>query len=237
MKTEHTLRDNLYVMGDNHGKLLVLSNALAGSRIKEGSDVILLGDNGLIMDDITTDYIWKNDYAEINKLAKEKDVRIFLLRGNHDNPASYKHELSYSNVILLEDLDTATWRDKKAIFIPGAVSIDRCLRKMRGWNWYENEGLPELDLLSLGRHDIVFSHGGPLPRKLRKDRAIVDHYCCLDQDLADDLAKEQITWQLILAAVSPKTMYYGHYHVTDSFRIYRVNCKPRGIDRLDLVKI
>ena len=61
MKTEHTLRDNLYVMGDNHGKLLVLSNALAGSRIKEGSDVILLGDNELIMDDITTDYIWNNE--------------------------------------------------------------------------------------------------------------------------------------------------------------------------------
>ena len=83
------LRDNVFVIGDMHGNLRSLMHSLSLSTSKtyfpDGSDIILLGDCGIVNKGIP------NDYRAANKKAVKRDIRIYLFRGNHDNTKAYSH--------------------------------------------------------------------------------------------------------------------------------------------------
>lgn len=232
------LRENVYAIGDMHGNLKALMHALSVSTSKEylpdGSDVILLGDCGMVNSGVP------NDYRAANKKAKKRDIRIFIMRGNHDNPDIYKHtwhdeDPQLSNVYLLEDLDEFRFTNGKlGVVIPGAVSTDRYYRWVNNWCWFENEGIPSIDSLEdPEKYSFIFSHGGPTPPVIeRSDNPLFASWCAADENLLPDLEKEQGKWRDILSKVKPDRMYYGHYHCSERFEVNNTECKVCDIGEI-----
>lgn len=232
------LRENVYVIGDMHGNIRALMHGLSISTDKtyfpDNSDIILLGDCGMVNAGVP------NDYRAANKKAKKRNIRIFVFRGNHDNPDIYKHhwheeDPQLSNVYLLEDLDTFTFvNDKRAVVIPGAVSADRYYRWVNNWCWFENEGIPSIDTLdNPEQYSIIFSHGGPTPPVInRSDNTLFDSWCKADENLLPDLQKEQGKWDSILETIKPDKMYFGHYHCSETFDKNGVRCKVCDIGEI-----
>lgn len=233
------LRDNTYVVGDMHGDLSPLMFALSISTssryLPDNSDIVLLGDCGIVNNGIP------NDYRHANKKARARGIRIFVFRGNHDNPATYRHELSdndpqLSNVYILEDLDELELADGRlGIVIPGAVSIDRSYRWENNWCWFEGERIPDISHLdNPDRYSVIFSHGGPRPPivSASRDSGFFDTCCSKDKNLLRDLEEEQEQWRCILEMVRPERVYMGHYHCSDTFTVGDVTCRVCDIGEI-----
>lgn len=235
------LRDNVYVIGDMHGNLSSMMHSLSISTSKtyfpDGSDIILLGDCGIINKGIP------NDYRAANKKAKKRDIRIFVFRGNHDNPKAYSHhwqkeDPNLSNVYILEDLDEFVFPNGKlAVVIPGAVSIDRSYRWEQGWCWFEDETVPSLESLAdKNKYSFIFSHGGPKPPCITTDPGtdcgIFAECCRADKNLLSDLEKEQEYWRMALREIAPERIYFGHYHCSEYFETEGVRCRVCDIGEI-----
>lgn len=218
------LREQVYVIGDMHGNLQSMMHSLCIATSKtyfpDGSDIILLGDCGIVNKGIP------NDYRAASKKAKPRDIRIFVFRGNHDNPNAYSHQWhlkdpQLSNVYIMEDLDEFEFPNGKlGLVIPGALSVDRSYRWERGWCWFEGENIPDIShIQDRDKYSFIFSHGGPTPPCLSfgSDSGFFATCCEKDKNLLSDIAKEQEKWTTILEEVRPERMYFGHFHCSETF--------------------
>lgn len=231
------LRENIFVIGDMHGNLRGLMHALTQAQDKhylpDGCDVILLGDCGIVREGIP------NDYRAANKRAKKRDIRIYLFRGNHDNPAVYKHDWhdtdeQLDHVFVLEDLDEFVFPNgKTGLVIPGAVSVDRCYRWQNNWCWFADELAPTEDKVENKHYDILFGHGGITPPVIKSEESrIFDSWLAYDKNLESDLAIEQDNWNKILSKTTPSRFYFGHYHCSESFEHNGVLCRVCDISEI-----
>ena len=108
--------------------------------------IIILGDAGinyylLGMDD--------NLKAELNMMP----ITFFCIHGNHEerpyNIPSYQEkqwhggtvyiEPAYPNLIFAKDGEIYDFNGQKYIVIGGAYSVDKYIRQIRGWHWFESE--------------------------------------------------------------------------------------------------
>lgn len=235
------LRDNVFVIGDMHGNLQSLMHSLSIQTSKtyfpDGSDIILLGDCGIVNKGIP------NDYRAANKKAAKRDIRIYVFRGNHDNPKAYSHhwqkeDPQLSNVYIMEDLDEFVFPNgKQAIVIPGAVSIDRSYRWGNNWCWFPDEATPALDKLDdKKKYSIIFSHSGPRPPCIVNDPGtdcgFFSDCCKKDKNLLKDLADEQTYWSNALKDIEPERIYFGHYHCSEDFEVDGVRCRVCDIGEI-----
>ncbi len=206
-----------FIMGDTHGKLKALYAAITDGTLPRGSDLIVLGDCGLMRDEFTP------PYHAVNAEAAQRDIRIYLFRGNHDKPAFFKPENSLSNVLLLTDLAEVKYNGKKGLIFPGALSVDRYARKLLGYALFESEELsPAVDTLNLGKYDFILSHGGICPPSLRGSApgTPIHEWLIHDPALADDLRREQDNYNRLLTLTGAARMIYGHYHVHVNFPLF-----------------
>jgi predicted phosphodiesterase len=167
----------IYVTGDTHGDVsrLIQGEWLTSHIVSKGDVVFILGDFGVIFDNVPTS-IEKNTLA---KMAK-KDYIFMVVCGNHENhPRLYnlpKTELFGGNVgVIKKDKifhcrrgEIYTIEDKKFFTFGGATSIDRHLR-IPGVSWWKEEvpSPAEMDygLSNLEKHqyavDYILAHTAP----------------------------------------------------------------------------
>lgn len=71
----------IYVLADIHGDFEHLCNVIRG--LAPESLLVQLGDFGLGFKSYTRDL---SDLERINNLLVQKEVNLFIIRGNHSNP-------------------------------------------------------------------------------------------------------------------------------------------------------
>jgi UDP-2,3-diacylglucosamine pyrophosphatase LpxH len=65
---------------------------------------------------------------DLNEQLKKKNITMYAIRGNHDNPAFFKGDHILSNLKLLPDYTVLDLEGKKILLVGGAVSVDRVPR-------------------------------------------------------------------------------------------------------------
>ena len=137
---------NFYITGDKHGDMRCFKPFSNKYDTLEDDVMIILGDAGL---NYHLDFhdILKKDYLKYTPLT------FFCVHGNHEErPAivgGYKLkeflgakayiEDMYPNIYFAKDGEIYDFDGKKVICIGGAYSVDKDVRLMRGWNWFESE--------------------------------------------------------------------------------------------------
>ena len=208
-KSKYKFRSNTVVlMGDTHSTEITSKIVRI---IENGSDVIHLGDNGLGFG--SESYALKNAemwITMLNDLCLNKDIILYILRGNHDNPEVWNLS-SLSNVILVKDGEIAIFPNgKKALLTGGGISLDRCVR-IKGESYWEDEITSDFEVK---KADVIFSHDTSDAFN-RITATLGDHwgwYMARDKMLWADCYKQRNCMGDIIEKSGAKLIYYGHHH-------------------------
>lgn len=154
-------------------------------------------------------------------LTGNKDVQVYAIRGNHDNPAFWDRKTKFgkaaasvdSNFHFLNDgfidINNDLW-----LTLGGGVSIDRfTAQRVEGVSWWPGE---EIDgsfdkPLPIGYKSLtgILSHTGKLPAY-----AGYKHPSVNEGYVAEALKREMEAIDSLAVRYSPTYWLYGHFHET-----------------------
>ena len=117
----------VYATGDIHGNFTGLVKFVAENL--ENCDVIVCGDIGVGFEKCAH---YENVFAKLDTKLVSRDVKLYMFRGNHDDPAYFNGDngmKGFDNIILVPDYSVLLSADGYTILmVGGAVSIDRKYR-------------------------------------------------------------------------------------------------------------
>ena len=86
-------------------------------------NLIIAGDIGLGFSPID---VYLKHYRILSKFIASKDIELYLIRGNHDDPSYFtEHKIDMENIFTLEDYTVLNIGDTNILCVGGGVSIDR----------------------------------------------------------------------------------------------------------------
>lgn len=204
-------------IGDVHGNYNKLYETIEKFQNKT---FIQVGDFGIGFDK-------KNDIQsllDLNAHLKENGSDLFVIRGNHDDPAYWDGSYEFTNLYLVPDYTEIFIENKKVLFIGGGVSIDRVERKVNK-SWWVDETIKYKE--DINKCDILVTHV-PLMKKFHdiseaSSSNLINRFAnkelrILNSDLYSDLNKEQLRIEYIFEKANPKWWISGHMH--NSHRVY-----------------
>lgn len=226
-------------VGDTHG-IRPIFNIIEYNSIR-GSNLIHVGDFGLGFQDIIRDV---KNLLTLDEMLLETNNILYVIRGNHDCPIFWDKSKGlnlpkFKNLRLIEDYSVINIENKNILFIGGAISIDRQLRKedFPYPSWWEdevfnfNEKLLENNIKNKTNIDIVVTHTAPMfvfPKDF--DAKIVKEFAKIENLHGRDLIKELKEEREILNNIyniitskfnyKPKHWVYGHFH-QDEVEVYK----------------
>lgn len=239
----------MYFLGDLHGSFSHLLYTLTKLK-KRGINIVQVGDFGI-------GFHGEQDYRNldyINQALNEWDAKLYVIRGNHDDPKFFKGELRdeintmYPNIYFIEDYEVIEIEGKKLFCIGGGVSIDRTYRT-EGKSYWKDEVVVydqyKIDM-TIKKHDnidIFVSHSAPMwcnPTGI--NAPIVREYCMIDENLKQDLTEERELLGSIFNVLNEKFKFkhhfYGHFHSNNRRKIADTTHVLLGIgDLLDYDKL
>lgn len=119
----------IYVLGDIHGDLQMLKLRISNDDMMQKCNIIIAGDIGLGFELLKTHI---SEYKRLNKFMIERDIHLYLLRGNHDDPSYFnEHLIDSSNIVTLEDYTVLKCENTHILCVGGGISIDRTHRIKR----------------------------------------------------------------------------------------------------------
>ena len=211
----------IYITGDTHRDFSRIYNFCEREKTTKDDIMIILGDAGINyylfgMDD--------NLKAELNLMP----ITLFCIHGNHEerpfNIPTYEErewhggivyvEPKYPGLIFAKDGEIYDFDCQKYIAIGGAYSVDKYIRLIRGYQWFESEQpsdeikvYVERQLDKAGWHiDGVLSH--TTPKKYEPTWAFLSG---IDQSKVDKTT--EIWLDTIEQRLTYKRWYAGHFHV------------------------
>jgi DNA repair exonuclease SbcCD nuclease subunit len=208
-------------LGDIHGDFDFVFYYINKNKI-ENCFIYQVGDFGVGFDkknDI-------NNLTKLNNFLKERNIVMYVIRGNHDDPKFFNGDFKnyFSNLHLLSDYDVVQIDGFNILGIGGAISIDRKWRK-DGVSYWSDE-LVSFDIEKLKpieKIDIVVTHTSAdfcEPNNKLGFGSLVNSFALKDSDLYDDLHKERqiVTkiWDEIKNNNNPSLWVYGHFHNSHS---------------------
>ena len=210
LKNYNFRTNSVILLGDTHSENTTYE--ILNIRIHNGSDVFHVGDVGLgFGNEMFAMQNARSWLDRINKLCQKLDIRLYLNRGNHDRPDVWG-EPSLSHVFLVKTGEIGIFPNgKKVLFVGGATSVDRFVRKV-GESYWPNEITEDSQEVPLV--DFVFSHDCPdyfnhptatLPRSY-------GWYVERDVSLMDDCKAQRDKMARIWQESGAKKAFYGHFH-------------------------
>lgn len=214
--------------GDIHGDFRTVRFKIAEHSL-ENMTLIQVGDFGFSFamgHKIQTEDKYAKSLAEFNKSLKVRNLVMYAIRGNHDNPAYFDGRFILSNLKLLPDYTVLDINGQRTLFVGGAISLDRSSRE-EGKTYWKGEGFnwkPELvkDLTGI---DMVVTHNAPTSAIKYTDslrRTDLSHCSRYDQSLVTDVLFEQDQIQEMIDLLKQKNnikqWYHGHFH----YHLYNV---------------
>lgn len=246
--------DYLFVVGDTHGSNLQLANHLLPNVPKESKKAILhVGDFGMGFSSHAGEL---DNMAHLDRKLKKNNVWLYVIRGNHDNPAYFdsfnlKHQDmdKFDNITLIPDhtlltLDFIGAIQKNIYCLGGAVSVDRTNRTPSKGYWW-NEIVPRLTEKELDKIptdiDIVLTHTRPkgvFPISKDGIKGWMERDYNLEYDLDEELDRiSEVFEVLYIRNLKGFTHFYGHMHMTNTEYIGNVKHRLLNIDELIEVKL
>lgn len=198
----------VYIFGDIHGNFLWV-RYIARCKHLEKCVLISVGDFGIgFTRNLTQDL---KDLNVLNNFLIERQITLYVIRGNHDNPNYFNGNVSlnYSNIHFVADYTLLTIDNIKYLLVGGAISIDRKIREINT-EWWSDEVFV-LDESKIVECDVLITHTtptwlGPL------DKSGYSYYCDNDPTLTEDLIKERRDIDTLVRLCKPKRLYAGHFH-------------------------
>lgn len=231
----------LYV-GDIHLKFKTLYQKLLDNDIRD-CNIISLGDNGIMADTIIGITDWYKVHHEfldiVNENMIELNNKLYLMRGNHDNPNWYISEWIKSNIYMVSDWETINIDNKNHLFIGGGVSIDRRYRALN-YSYFNGEEVTISRKLNKIRNiDVVCTHTAPRVALPVLNHNILANWAAIDDKLYEDIDKESKTMKKIYDVLSTnntiKEWYYGHFHIDYNIKYNEINFI--GLDELSFYAV
>lgn len=225
----------VYVCGDTHEDFSGLIHWACKETAGKNAEILIhVGDVGIGFPH------WRHKLANLAEACEETGKRVFMIRGNHDDPAPFRDRYSVGRskeVQLVADYSTLLVNSKgKAhhiLMAGGAISLDRVRRKVyeathqNGKVYWPDEAFGTSGMTrELAAHpqqiQHIITHTG-LPEWCRKTRGstLIDILSAEDPDLLADLEEERrllahFNDSLLIEQHPVKTWHFGHFHVNTS---------------------
>ncbi len=212
---------SIYITGDTHRDFDRIYTFCQKTKTTKDDIMIILGDAGinyflLGMDD--------NLKSELNMLP----ITLFCIHGNHEerpfNIPSYEEqqwhggtvyvEPRFPGLIFAKDGEIYDFNGQKYIAVGGAYSVDKYMRLMHGYPWFESEQ-PSDEIKAYVEHQLdktgwqidgVLSH--TTPKAFEPTWAFITG---IDQSKVDKSTEEWL--DKIEKKLRYKHWYAGHFHV------------------------
>lgn len=217
---------NLLFMGDIHGNFNYVKWYIKAHKI-ENCTIYQVGDFGI---GFTTEFNDMNVLGDLNRFLNERNIQMYAIRGNHDNPKFFDGHLAnhFDNLHLLADYTVIDVEGVKILGVGGAVSVDRVPR-IREQDMYKHDVtlywdeevfvLDEEKLRTFENIDIVVTHTAPeFCMPINKDGFgyLVENFAINDRKLKDDLTEERRLLTKMCNILGEKNKpflwVYGHFH-------------------------
>ena len=212
----------IYYMGDIHGDVFHVVDAVARYEITDKDVIVILGDVG--MNYYGNTHGDKHRKKKLNRLG----IPVFCIHGNHEmrpeTIATYREEEwhggivyvedNFPNLLFAKDGEVYDLDGQKALVIGGAYSVDKWYRLRMDMNWFPDEQPSDevkrrvmLKLEELNwKVDVVLSH--TCPERYIPIEAFLSG---IDQSTVDNSTEE---W---LGGIEEKLNYAtwlcGHWHI------------------------
>lgn len=228
----------IYITGDKHADFHDIYEFCINNKTSKDDIIIILGDAGF-------NYYLDYRSDELKESFRNIDITLFCVHGNHEeypaNIKSYKtkvfnggivyYEDKYPNILFAKDSEIYNLDNKDVLVIGGAYSVDRDIRKLMGYIWYESEQITDdvKDIIReklnkrLNKVDVILSHTCPLK------------YIPLEALKVEDQSKIDKSTEVFLDEIENNTQYdkwyCGHYHIDKN--IDKIRFMMYDIDRFE----
>lgn len=220
----------LYFCGDTHGNFDAL---VKWNERHEGDVLVHVGDFGLGF--LTGGRSVFSLTAGLDKQLAERGNKLYVIRGNHDDPKFFKHGDSFvDGVQLVKDGTLLELCGERIWLHGGAISVDR-KQRVPGHSWWAGEHCDwQGDTEGLSTATVVVTHGAGSWSELGVDSPYLQQFHATDPTLREELKAESAVFDGMRKEAAAAThWYYGHFH--QSMRHDDGKTKLRGLDIGEIV--
>ena len=240
----------LMYLGDIHGNFNIITQYVTRFDIRDAY-IIQVGDFGVGFKTLVKE---KRQLDDINTALIKRNVIVYAIRGNHDQPSYFENDpFGLSNIKLVKDYTVLNLVGKNILCIGGAISIDRTVRYTKRQlegdyttnigvdSWWKDEGFNYDDskLVDLRDINIVVTHTTPdycWPDNSNGFAPIVNDFASMDKTLKTELLDERrrmtLAFQTIKMYNDIEYAYYGHFHANHVTEIYGTKHRVLGVGEL-----
>jgi UDP-2,3-diacylglucosamine pyrophosphatase LpxH len=226
---------DVFVCGDIHGEFKELFHTIKTQKFSD-CVVIIAGDCGFGFNKLV---YYGQLFNKYNKLLEAKNIYIYFVRGNHDDPTYFDDcTINYEHCKAISDYSVISVNNKNILCVGGAISIDRIWRKQEEYKLnkyksnskkqlYWNNEAPyfsphELEEITSNQINIdcVVTHSSPhMVFPLTKGG--IGSWAKLDNTLLKDIEEERQTLTNIYNFLKENKhnlqyWYHGHYHTSNT---------------------
>jgi UDP-2,3-diacylglucosamine pyrophosphatase LpxH len=222
----------IVVVGDLHGEWDVINNQVKKNKIE---DIVIFcaGDFGVGFgyNNPRNPIKEKKRIIILNNFLKKRNIFLYVVRGNHDNPLFFDGKHNFENVFFMQDYDVVEVGEHKILGIGGAISLDKnpnCnIRDYRGKHWggrtegkdwwsdeiflYNKEKINQLFDI-----DVVITHTSPDFTHPPIVRENIKRLLESDKNLKNELIEERRLLTMAYNNIKKnniiKFWFYGHFH-------------------------
>lgn len=210
----------IYITGDTHGHFERIQIFCEQHHTTKDDIIIILGDAGINFSGLFKDNIKKDFLSHL-------PITLFCIHGNHEQRPftipTYKEkswhegivyvEDEYPNLVFAKDGEIYDFDGKKTMVIGGAYSIDKMMRIVYGYGWWEDEQ-PSEEIkqyveqqlnLNQWKMDVILSHTCPM-----KYEPVEVFLLGIDQNRVDQ--STEIWLDEIENKLNYQKWYCGHFH-------------------------
>lgn len=240
----------LMYLGDIHGNFNIISQYVTRFDIRDAY-IIQVGDFGVGFKTLVKE---KRQLDDINTALIKRNVIVYAIRGNHDQPSYFENDpFGLSNIKLVKDYTVLNLVGKNILCIGGAISIDRTVRYTKRQlegdyttnigvdSWWKDEGFNYDDskLVDLRDINIVVTHTTPdycWPDNSNGFAPIVNDFASMDKTLKTELLDERrrmtLAFQTIKMYNDIELHVYGHFHTNEVVYMYGTTHRVLGVGEL-----
>lgn len=228
----------ILMLGDIHGNFEYLKILIKDKKISN-CDIIQVGDFGV---GFTSEGNERDKLNSLNKFLRLKNIMMYAIRGNHDDPSYFNGNYLLSNLHLIPDYTILDLTDNKLeidveykiLCIGGAVSIDRKPRLLENMSnarygntnksyWYDEKVVfDEEKLNQITGINVVVTHTAPewcVPDNRNGVGGLVERFAENDEPLKGELKEERELMSKMFNILQRNNNitdhFYGHYHRSD----------------------
>lgn len=167
----------------------------------------------------------------LNEQLKARNIILYVIRGNHDDPEYFYGTTNFSNIKLIPDYTVIGIDGIKILGVGGAISVDRKPNpdvtinysgkrwkgRTEGSNYWAEEAfvLKDIDLSDI---DVVFTHSAPdfvTPYTKRGMKKWMKHDPELEADVNAERNGLTKLYENLKATNNISHWFYGHFHFSN----------------------